>query len=213
MELIIKRQSPARMQHVSLRFLPQAENSTWAGDLYFFSWYMDSHTDTISHSVWGTTWDFQRVQNSSCIFLWATFVHMIHHPPEFSSRRRALRTAVSPRLSRLATDWGWALDVAPLSNRRGRTWGSAGNLSRGNAGLGPGLLASPERVRRVFLLFCYSKSRTQQLTQRTNNGCSSTCFISNKYKHIYIKSIWTFSLVWQKKKKKSLGQHILSYKC
>lgn len=134
MELVIKCQSPALMKHVSLLFLPQVEDSTGAGDLYSFSWYMDSHTDSISHSVLGTTWEFQHVQKSFCIFLWATFVRAIHHPPRLSPCRRALRMAVSPRLSRLATDWGWALEVAPRSKRRIRTWRSAGNLCRGNAG-------------------------------------------------------------------------------
>lgn len=34
-------------------------------------------------------WDFQCVQSNFHTFLWATFVHMTHHTPQFSSLGRA----------------------------------------------------------------------------------------------------------------------------
>lgn len=64
-------------------------------------------------------------------------------------------------------------------------------------GLATGLLASPGS--RVFFYFFVIPNKIHN--NENEQWCFlSICFISNKYKHIYIKSIQTFSLVWQKNK-------------
>lgn len=79
-------------------------------------------------------------------------------------------------------------------------------------GLSPGLLASPGSS--VFFYHFVISKEIHSNENRTDNGCFlGIHFISNKYKHIYIKSIWTFSLVWQKNKPWSTHHQLQMLSC
>lgn len=87
-------------------------------------------------------WDFQRVQSNFRTFLWATFVHMSHYTPQFSSLGRAQGRQCllsSPGwLQTGAAQWALYPSPAAMQEPAGRLETSAVEMP----GLAPGQPAS-----------------------------------------------------------------------